>query len=267
MVRLSGIIVCAGATLLVGFSPVLASFGGENTTVFLIFPFLEHWLHNHESVAIISSTWTIMVLMTLFFYLSTRTLRTVPGVLQGLAEGIVEGLTNFLAEQLDSRRAEQNLSFVLALALFIFFGNFFGLIPGLEGTTANFSTTLSLGLLVFVYYNFRGIQEMGIIKHVAHFFGPKLPWFLKPVNLMLFPIELISHIVRPLSLALRLAGNMTGGHAVVGIFYGLLAVPFLYPVAIYGLEFIAAIVQTFIFVLLTAIYVKLATEHSEGEEH
>ncbi|MEW5693072.1 MAG: F0F1 ATP synthase subunit A [Candidatus Hydrogenedentota bacterium] len=248
---------------------LIAKAGGEShtTTVFVYLSFLEKYLYDHKNVAIISSTWFVMIMLWLFFYYSSRKERLIPNLMQGIAESIVLLFYNFLKEQLDERRATKYCTFIISLGLFIFCGNFLGLVPGFEGTTANWSTTAALAILVFIFYNMCGIIEMGFWKHIGHFFGPKLPWYLKIINLFLFPIELISHLVRPLSLSLRLAGNMTGGHVVIGIFLGLTAIPLIYPIPLMGLEFVAAIVQTFIFVLLTTIYIKLATDHTEGEGH
>lgn len=271
MTRLDERIRLASVSFLFILSPSLLAASGSGqshtTTIFVCLPFLEKLLHDHKAAAIITSTWIIMLFWWLFFYAAGRKREMIPGRLQGFAEAFILLIYNFLREQLDDRRAERNLSFVISIALFIFSGNFLGLVPGFEGTTANWATTAALGLLVFILYNFRGVEEMGLLKHIGHFFGPKLPWYLKFVNLLLFPIEIISHLVRPLSLSLRLAGNMTGGHIVIAIFLGLTAVPLIYPLPLMALEFVAAIVQTFIFVLLTTIYIKLATDHTEGDEH
>ena len=95
----------------------------------------------------------------------------------------------------------------------VFANNLIGLVPGFLPPTENFNTTLALGLFVFLYYNYEGIKVQGIVGHIKHFMGPV--WYLAPLMLIL---ELISHSVRPISLGLRLKGNMQGDHMVLSIF-------------------------------------------------
>lgn len=141
-----------------------------------------------------------------------------------------------------------------AIFVYIWFANLIGLIPGMTPPTDNFNTTLAVGLFSFLTYNFYGLKENGI-GYLKHFMGP-LIW-LAPIML---PIELISHLVRPMSLGLRLMGNMTGDHTVLGIFLDL--VPYYgIPVIFYGLGLFVCCMQAFVFTLLSMIYVLMATAH------
>lgn len=140
-------------------------------------------------------------------------------------------------------------------ALFIFFSNLTALIPGLNPPTANLNVTLGCALLIFLSFNYFGIRENGwdYIKHLA---GPK--WYLAP---LIFPIEVISTCVRPITLSVRLMINMAVDHLIVSIFFGMFAL-FL-PVPLFFLGIIVVLVQTLVFCLLASIYIGLATEKAE----
>lgn len=143
-----------------------------------------------------------------------------------------------------------------SLFVFIFTSNIVGLIPGFLPPTDNLNTTLALGAFVFIYYNYAGIRAQGIVGHIKHFMGPVL--WLAP---LLFVIELASHIFRPISLALRLRGNIMGDHIVLGIFSEL--VPYVIPVIFYGMGVFVAFVQAFVFCLMTMVYISLSVAHEE----
>lgn len=135
--------------------------------------------------------------------------------------------------------------------LFIFSSNIVGLIPGFLPPTDNLNTTLALGLFVFLYYNYAGVRAHGM-AYFKHFLGPVL--WLAPLMLV---IELASHLFRPLSLALRLRGNIMGDHIVLGVFSSL--VPYFLPVIFYGLGVFVAFVQAFVFCLMTMVYISMST--------
>jgi len=150
------------------------------------------------------------------------------------------------------------------LALFIFCSNALGLIPGFVPPTNNWNTTFACGLFVFLYYNWHGMRVHGI-KHIVHLANPVgtwWGWFLAP---LLFPIELVSTLARPCSLAIRLAANMVGDHAVVTAFLGL--VPILVPLPFMLLGLMVAVVQTLVFVLLTMIFIGLAVAGAHDDAH
>lgn len=140
-----------------------------------------------------------------------------------------------------------------SLFIFILLNNLMGLVPGMTPATDNINTTLAIGIFAFVVYNFLGLREHGW-GYLKHFLGP----FLLLAPLML-PIELVSHLVRPASLGLRLFGNMTGDHAVLGIFLDL--VPIGVPVIFYFLGAFVSFIQAFVFTLLTMLYISMATAH------
>jgi F-type H+-transporting ATPase subunit a len=139
------------------------------------------------------------------------------------------------------------------LFVFILFCNLSGLVPGLLPPTDNINTTMALGLFVFVYYNFAGLREHGI-GYFKQLMGPVV--WLAP---LMFVIELSSHLFRPISLAFRLRGNILGDHAVLTVFSGL--VPYLVPVIFYGLGVFVSVIQSFVFCLLTMVYISLSVSH------
>ena len=147
------------------------------------------------------------------------------------------------------------------LALFILCSNLLGLIPGFVPPTDNLNTTIGCGLVVFAYFNLHGIRVHGLghITHLANPLGAWWGWFLAP---LLFPVELIGLLVRPLSLGIRLAGNMIGDHKVLFAFAGVM--PFLLPLPFYLLGLLVCVIQTIVFCLLTCVYISL---HTQEESH
>jgi F-type H+-transporting ATPase subunit a len=148
--------------------------------------------------------------------------------------------------------------FIGFLFLFILMSNLIALVPGFLPPTENINTTFALGILTFIYYNLKGIKEQGFVNYCKHFLGPL--WYMA---FLILPIEIISNTVRPLSLALRLRGNMFGDHLVLGIFSGL--VPYLVPILFLFLGLLVSFIQAYVFCVLTMVYIALATHHDHGE--
>ncbi|MGZ3650675.1 MAG: F0F1 ATP synthase subunit A [Bdellovibrionota bacterium] len=140
------------------------------------------------------------------------------------------------------------------LFLYILLSNLIGLFPGIEPPSANINTNLACGVFVFLYYNYQGLKHGGL-HYLKHFFGPV--WYL---SWLLLPIEIISHTVRPFTLALRLKGNMVGDHTVLNVFTGLAPKGLVLPVPFYFLGLMVCVIQAYIFVMLTMVYVSLAKE-------
>lgn len=181
---------------------------------------------------------------------------TLRNVIDAYGEWIL-GLTRSI---IGDQRAKLHYNFVASVFLIIFISNLMGLIPGFLPPTDNLNTTLAMGLFVFIYYNWQGIRVQGLVGHIKHFMGPIIA--LAP---LMFIIELVSHCVRPVSLGLRLRGNMSGDHIVLGIFSDL--VPLFVPVIFLGLGLFISFVQAFVFTLLTVVYIGLATEEHHHPEH
>ena len=173
---------------------------------------------------------------------------------RNLVEMIVESLSNIITDSMGPRGKEFVL-IVGTLALFILFNNLSGLVPGFLPSTDNVNTTFACSLTVFVMTHYYGFKEHGV-RYLKQFVGPM--WALAP---LMVPIELIGHIARPLSLGLRLFGNITGDHLVTAIFFSL--VPLLVPLPVMFLGLFVAFVQTFVFMLLSMSYFAGAISHEE----
>jgi F-type H+-transporting ATPase subunit a len=176
---------------------------------------------------------------------------------------VIEAVLGLMESMMPREKALTFLPLVASFFVFILLSNALALIPGLLPATDNLNTTLVLGLIAFVAYNWWGIRAQGIVGHIKHLAGPI--WWLAP---LMFPIEVISHCVRPCSLALRLMGNMFGDHMVLGIFLGF-AVPFV-PLPVMLLGTIVILVQAVVFTLLTIVYIAMAVEeheHHDDEAH
>ncbi len=167
---------------------------------------------------------------------------------------LISGMLLSLATEIMGEKNARKFFPVLAsIFLFIFINDFMGLIPGFLPPTDNINTTFACGIFVFIYYNYAGFKEHGI-SYIKHYMGPMI--WLAP---LMFPIELISNMVRPFSLGLRLFGNITGDHLVLGIFSDL--APLIVPIPFLGLGLFVSFFQALIFVLLSMIYLTLALSH------
>jgi F-type H+-transporting ATPase subunit a len=177
-------------------------------------------------------------------------------VLEALAQSIRGTSITIMGEE----STKKYFSYVVFCFLFILINNVIGIIPGSLSANQNLNTTLALGLFTFVYFNFQGIRAVGLKDYLKHFAGP-----MPALAILIFPIELISISVRPLSLALRLRGNMDGDHLILGIFSEL--VPALVPIPFYAMGLFVSFLQAFVFTLLTMIYIGMATAHHDHGEH
>src|SRR5882724_6704583 len=154
---------------------------------------------------------------------------------------------------MDAERAKKYFPLIGTAAMFVFFSNILALIPGFPVATSSLSITLGCAIVVFVCFNAYGLATNGF-SYIAHLAGPA--WYL---SWLVFPIEVISLIVRPITLAVRLMLNMAVDHLILGIFLSLVAV--LVPIPIMLLGVLIILIQTLVFTLLTCIYIGLATEH------
>ena len=226
-----------------------------------------HYTLIHVAAAVIAVVFLIFAALRWRQSTQTKTEGVVPPRewrLPAMMHGFVGATYNMTADVMGEDQAKKVLPFVGTLALFIFVCNIQGLVPGLLSGTDTLKTNLALALMVFVLYNVVGIYTNGL-GYLAHFLGPsfslgplpKFPWLFW----LMLPIELASHIARPVSLSLRLMGNMLADHKVVGAV--LVLVPLLVPVPFMLLGVLVAIIQTVVFTLLTVIYLALALEHVE----
>lgn len=172
--------------------------------------------------------------------------------LRGLFELCTEFVTG-LVDMVIGHHGRKFIPMFASVFTFVFLNNLAGILPGMTPATENLNTTLGMGAFMFLYYNYQGLKENGM-AYLKHFLGPVL--LLAP--LMVF-IEIISHLVRPASLGLRLANVMMGDHKVVSIFLDL--IPIGLPIPFYMMGLFVCFVQAFVFTLLSMVYVSLATAH------
>jgi F-type H+-transporting ATPase subunit a len=198
-------------------------------------------------------TWLVMAILVLLGWLGTRKLSLVPGKVQNFLELIVNGMEDFVVANM-GEQGRQVFPLLITLFIFILFANFVGLLPGCMAPTANLNTNAAMALTVFIFYNYIGIREHGG-KYIKHFTGP-IP-LLAPLML---PIELLSHVARPLSLTVRLFGNIFGEELVLLLFFMLL--PIVATLPIYFLYGLADTIQAFIFFMLSMIYLKMSFEEA-----
>jgi F-type H+-transporting ATPase subunit a len=178
---------------------------------------------------------------------ASSTMRAVPTGAQNFMEAFIEGAISMGKDTIGEEKARKYLPLVLTVGLFVLISNLIGIIPGFESPTSNINVTLPLALVVFIYYNYEGIRENGAKKYFAHFMGP-VP-ILAP---LMFPIEIVSHISRIISLSFRLFGNIKGDDLFLWVL--LMLVPFFAPLPAYLLLTFSALLQTFVFMILIYVY-------------
>lgn len=202
-------------------------------------------------------TLLLLLLFAVFFPLMARRYRKErPGGVQTFLEMVVTGIRGLIEDVIGHGAEKRYLPMIGAFALFIFVANLFGLFFFLQPPTGVLSTTVALALVSFAYFNFQGVREHGVFGYLKHFMGPVL--WLAP---LFFVIEMIGNFARILSLSLRLFMNIYGEHTATGIFAGL--APIVVPWPLMALGLFTALLQAFIFVTLTAVYISLGTAHEE----
>ena len=247
-------------------------------------------------------TWIAMIVLIAVSFAATRHLSLVLTGVQNFMEVVLEQFTALLDDVI-GHEGRRYLPLVATLGLFILVSNLLGLIPGFTAPTGDINTTAACALIVFITYHVIGVRKVGLVAYLKHFAGPLLGAELFPnkvVDLafkmilvpLFFVIEIFSHLARPLSLALRLFGNMAGGHILLAVMFLLtigmigwtfsgslgaigLGLPgsllliaftswFLFP-----LKLLVAFLQAFIFVMLSMLYIAGAVEEAEhhGEHH
>lgn len=217
----------------------------------------------------ISDSFTMELLVALLltiFFISVRVRLSVerPGRLQHTMEAI-NGFISDMADEVIGHHGQKYVPYLVTLGMFILSCNLIGLVPGLTSPTAVPIVPLGCALLTFVYYNYQGLRAKGPIGYLKIFIGPQdkeMPWWLRStLPFLMFPIEIFSHLARIMSLTVRLFANMFAGEMVTLVFFSL--IPLGVPVIFEGLHIGVSLVQTYIFVLLPAVYLGEAT----GEAH
>lgn len=203
----------------------------------------------------------LVLVMIIAFYVAnkaTTNMKAVPSGTQNIMEAYLGAVISMGTDVIGEKLARKYLPLVATIGIFVLIGNVLGMIPGFESPTSNINVTLVLALVVFVYYNYEGIREKGVVHYFAHFMGP-----VKLIAPLMFLIEIVSHLSRIISLSFRLFGNMKGDDLFLWVL--LMLAPWLVPLPAYLLLSFSAVLQTFVFMILT--YVYLAGAIAVDEEH
>lgn len=222
------------------------------THPFLFLQWLEQKLNLHLGEHV-TYTWLVMILLISVALLVKKNVKTVPTGLQNFLEPAISGIEGMIEETMGSK-GKAYFPLIATIAFFILVSNLIALIPGFYPPTANLNTNAAIALTVFAMTHIIGIKEHGI-GYFKHFCGPVI--WLAP---LIIPIEIVGHLARPLSLTLRLFGNMYGHEVVLMIFFAL--VPFLVPLPMMLMGVLIAFIQTFVFMLLAMIYIAGSLEEA-----
>ena len=240
---------------------------------------LQHLFGDHTFFAVVAGLLLILFAIKARGALAKASDPVVPAAELG-SRNIAELIVQLIVSQSDAIIGKAGRKYVPFYGTFFFFillSNLLGLLPGFGAPTANLNTTIGLALCSFIGYNVIGVREQGV-SYFKHFVGPMtslpgggivsklafLPVLLLSV-VFFFILELFSHGFRPVSLSLRLFGNMMGDHEVIGAFISLTKL--VVPVAFYLMGTLVSLIQAFVFTLLSMIYVALAVSHGHDEEH
>lgn len=211
-----------------------------------------HPIANHFAMQVFA----VLAIMVLLGVVRAGISMDRPGKLQQFFELLIDGIDGML-DEIVGHGGRTFIPLLLTLAMFIFICNILGTIPSLKTPTDQVTVTLGLAMVSFVYYNYWGIHHHGVFGYIkASFLGPM--W---AISWLMFPIELVSHVARVLSLSVRLMANMIASHNITLIFIGL--VPLGLPILFEGLHLAVAALQAYVFIMLTTVYLAGAV----AEEH
>lgn len=228
--------------------------------------FLHHW----ENVVF---AWIIALGLVALAFFGNRDKKEIPGPLQNLLETIVESFSNLILDIL-GERGRKYVPFIGTLFLYILCQNLIGIVPGMKSPTSSLNTTVALAVTVFFYVQWTGLRENGIIGYIDHLMGsPRdlVGWAMVPLN---FPLHILEEFIRPLSLSLRLFGNVLGedsliaafvtlGIAALAFFHLPFGLPLQFPFMMLAL--LTGTIQALVFTLLSTIYISLMLPHEEHE--
>jgi F-type H+-transporting ATPase subunit a len=237
------------------------------TSIKMIWP-LE-WLGIDLSItSAVVVIWAAVAIIFALMFLATRRTTLVPG----RAQNLVEITYDFFESQTSDLFGEETgrwLPFIFGLFYFILVCNLLAMVPNVYPITANINVTVTLAVLVFFVYHLAGIRKNGLLNYLRSFLPKGMPIYIMP---LLVPIELMSHLARPFSLAVRLFANMTAGHIVTFTMLSLIfvlnniwlaAVPLVGRLAVGLFEVFIAFIQAYVFAYLAALYIGLALSEAE----
>lgn len=230
-------------------------FAGPVTALLNAIGVHPHDAHNPITDPVAMQLLVVFVLLLFFVAVRARLSVDNPGKAQHLMEMVQETIAG-QAEEIIGHDYKRFVPYVMTVAFFILLSNLLGLVPGFLAPTQFPSVPLGLAICTFAYYHFHGVRQQGVLHYLKHFAGPV--WWL---SWLMFPIEIISHSARVMSLTIRLYANMFAGEMVTLAFFSL--IPIGVPVIFLGLHTLVAFVQTMIFVILTMIYLAGAVAEEE----
>jgi F-type H+-transporting ATPase subunit a len=214
----------------------------------------------HDQLWIILSHLALtIVIVMLVARAATKKIALVPTGTQNIMEAYIAAVISIGSDSMGAKNAKIFMPLIATLGLIIFVANMMGIVPGFESVTGNINFTLSLAMIVFVYYIYLGFKENGPVKFLGHMMGP-----VPALAPLMFPIEIISHFSRIISLSFRLFGSIRGDDMFLMVL--LMLVPWIAPLPGFFLLFAFGILQTFIFMILTYVYIAGSVMMSE-EDH
>ena len=183
--------------------------------------------------------------------IATKSMSLVPKGTQNVMETYVGGVSSMITDVIGKEEGRKYFPLIATIGLFVGIANLIGIVPGFESPSGSLDFTVALAIVVFFYYNYEGIRRNGVIKYFGHFMGP-MP-ILAP---LMFPIEIVSHLSRIISLSFRLFGNIKGDDLFLMVL--LFLAPIVAPLPAFALLTFMALLQSFIFMMLTTVYIASA---------
>jgi len=207
----------------------------------------------------VSHAFLVCIILILVALVIRKSIRLVPKGTQNFVEVITEAILNLVEENIGHHWGKTLFPFICTIFMFILVGNCMGLIPGFTAPTANINTNAAMAVPVFLATHYYGIRVNGI-KYINHFLGPVRSIFALPLMILMFVVEFVGHLARPLTLTVRLFGNMIAKHILL-LVLAILA-PWIIPTSILALGVLVSVVQAFVFTLLATLYLAGAVEEA-----
>jgi F-type H+-transporting ATPase subunit a len=224
-----------------------------------LFTFLGTFGHSQEWIILSHLILTVAIVL-LIARAATRKIQLVPTGTQNVMEAYIQGVVSIGTDSMGAKNAKIFMPLIATLGFIIFVANMMGIIPGFESVTGNINFTLSLAIMVFAYYNYLGFKENGAKSYLGHMMGP-----VPALAPLMFPIEVISHISRIISLAFRLFGSIKGDDMFLMVL--LMLVPWIAPLPGFFFLFAFGILQAFIFMILSYVYIAGSVMMHEEANH
>jgi len=216
------------------------------------------WHLAHKPLDHVWMSLFIVLFCAVFFGAWKKKYNVYPGFMQQVLETYFRTIES-LTRDMIGPQGKKYIPVIGTLGIFILLSNLIGLIPIFKSPTSNVNVTFACAAFIFIYYHAQGIREQGIIGYIKHFAGPV--WWLAP---LFFPVEIIGHFSRPVSLTIRLFGNIFGEDTIIAILVSL--VPFFVPLPLMCLAIFTSLIQTLVFIMLSSVYIAGAVAH-EGSHH